>query len=199
MRTETIEHKIYTFNELSEDAKAKARDWYREGNSYDSFYSECVIEDAKEAAACFGLDIDKVYFSGFWSQGDGACFEGRYRYKAGWREALKAYAPKDETLQRIGEALQHAQRKHFYTLEANTKHRGHYYHSGCMSIEVENREERGRNIGYQETEISDALRGFADWIYRRLEEDYDYHNSDEAIDETIEANGYEFTEDGARY
>ena len=31
MRTEIIEKTYYTFDELSEDAKEKARAWYREG------------------------------------------------------------------------------------------------------------------------------------------------------------------------
>lgn len=34
MRTETITRKLYTFDELSETAKEKARDWYRDGSEY---------------------------------------------------------------------------------------------------------------------------------------------------------------------
>ena len=49
-----------------------------------------------------------------------------------------------------------------------------------------------------EDEITECLRDFANWIYKQLERDYDYQNSDDAVAETIEANDYEFTEDGER-
>ncbi len=44
--------------------------------------------------------------------------------------------------------------------------------------------------------VSELMRDFADWIYRQLLAEFDYQSSDEAIDETIEANEYEFTENG---
>ncbi len=39
-------------------------DWY-----------ESVYEHFKEMMSVIGIRVDKVYFSGFWSQGDGACFD----------------------------------------------------------------------------------------------------------------------------
>ena len=42
------------------------------------------------------------------------------------------------------------------------------------------------------------MREFADWIYGRLEEDYESQNSDENVDYILEANDYEFDEDGER-
>ena len=59
------------FDELSDEAKERAREWYRQGNCDDSFWSECTIDDAKEIGKYMGMNVDKVYFSGFWSQGDG--------------------------------------------------------------------------------------------------------------------------------
>lgn len=47
-------------------------------------------------------------------------------------------------------------------------------------------------------EIAETLRDYMHWIYRQLEKEYDYLNSDEAVDESIKANEYEFTEDGTR-
>lgn len=49
-----------------------------------------------------------------------------------------------------------------------------------------------------EDEITQLLRDFADWIYEQLEIAYDWENSDDNVAEIIEANGYEFTEDGAQ-
>jgi hypothetical protein len=45
-------------------------------------------------------------------------------------------------------------------------------------------------------EFRDLMRDFADWIYKGLEAEYDYRMSDEAVDEAMEVNEYEFTEEG---
>ena len=196
---------IYTFDELSDAAKEKAREWYRDGQlDYD--WWEFVYEQADTAAKHLGIDIDRkgkhtpaIYFSGFWSQGDGACFEGSYRYKKGWRKELAEYAPRIGTnieVWQIAEALQAVQARQFYKLEAACRHRGHYQHSGCMSVDVEHAEDRYRDIGDAEDDIRDALRLFADWIYGRLEQEHDWLTSDEQVDESIRANEYTFNEDG---
>ena len=90
------------------------------------------------------------------------------------------------------------QRKHFYHLIASMNHTGHYCHSGCMSVEVEHNEDRYRDIGDAEEEITQLMRDFADWIYERLSDEYDYQTSDEAVEEAIRANEYEFDEEGDR-
>jgi hypothetical protein len=194
----TIEKTIYTFDELSDKAKQRAREWYREVTQFDSFYFDSVIEDVKTVGAFFGIDIEKVYFSGFWSQGDGACFEGSYRYKPQWQKAIKGYAPKDAELLRIGKALQDAQKAHFYKIAATCKHSGYHYHSGCMNVDIEHLEDSYRDIKDSESDIKNALRAFADWVYRRLGDDYEYTNSNECVDENIIFNGYEFDENGER-
>ena len=136
-----------------------------------------------------------IYYSGFWSQGGGACFEGHYEYKAGAVKAVKEYAPLDKDLHRIVKALQDIQRKNFYQLTARCKHSGHYYHSGCMSVDVERSDGKEMTADAEET-VEECLRDFADWIYRQLENEYDYRTSEEACREAIEANDYEFTEKG---
>lgn len=195
----------YTFDELSDTAKEKAREWYRDGQlDYD--WWEFVYEQADTAASIIGIDIDRkgkntpaIFFSGFWSQGDGACFEGSYRYKKGWRSALlHEFGPGDtlNELLSIGQALQATQARHFYKLEATCRHRGHYQHSGCMSVEVTHTDSMYWDVGDAEDDIRDALRSFADWIYDRLEQEHDWLTADEQIDESIRANGYTFNEDG---
>lgn len=195
---EIMQTPVYTFDELSDQAKEKARDWWREG-ALDYDWWEFVCADAKNVAELFGLDIEHIYFSGFASQGDGACFEGGYRYKKGALAAVKAYAPQDTDLHDIVKALQAAQRKAFYKLGATTKHRGHYYHSGCMSVDVCHLDDRWRGIGSAEDDIAQSMRDFADWIYKQLEEAYNFETSDEIVDEHIAVNGYTFTEDGKRF
>ena len=145
-----------------------------------------------------GWEIDKVYYSGFWSQGDGACFEGTLRYNKGCAKLVESYAPLDKELHRIAKAWQSLQRRNFYALEASVKHRGHYYHEMCTVFDCE---DTRSNYGWMqnpeaEDDIKEIARDFMRWIYKRLEAEYEYSVSDEVVAENIIANGYEFTEDG---
>lgn len=46
--------------------------------------------------------------------------------------------------------------------------------------------------------LTEALRDFNRWIYKALEKEYEYLTSDEAVEESIRTNAYEFTKDGYR-
>lgn len=211
---EIIEVTLYRFDELSDHAKEKARSWFREriGDPdwyefiYDDFESICRllgIELRTSAVRLYGGGTREkpcIWFSGFWSQGDGACFEGRYRYRPGAVNAVRDHAPKDGELHRIARALQNAQKRNFYQLAADIRHRGRYAHSGSMEIDVERVAASQHPIAPgTEDEIVQALRDLADWLYRQLEREWEYQNSEECVDEGILANDYTFTADGARF
>lgn len=197
MREETI--KVFKFEELSDKAKEKAREWYREASQNDTFYAECVIEDVKEIAALMGIDIDKIYYSGFWSQGDGASYTGKYRYKKGALKAVKSHAPQDEELHRIAKELQDIQSKNFYKLSAHITRSGYYYHENTMRFDFMRDGEYLYTTMAWESDLKEVLRDYAIWIYKQLEKSYEWENGDENIDETIIMNEYEFTEDGKRF
>ena len=209
MRTETTTRTLYKFSELSPEAQQHALEEQSRAEA-ENFDYEYIFDDAATIADLFGLDIRQtretrmngehyyaptIYYSGFSSQGDGACFEGTYSYKAGALKAVKDYAGQDERLHRIVKALQEIQRKNFYQLTARTTHSGHYYHSGCMSVDVERQDEKEMTDDAEEM-VEECLRDFADWIYKQLENEYDYRTGEEACREAIEANDYEFTEKG---
>lgn len=211
MRTETRTRTLYKFSELSPEAQQHALEEHSRFESED-FDSEYIFDDAATIADLFGLDLDTrytplmngstrpeptMYYSGFSSQGDGACFEGRYKYKRGALKDVKGHAGRDKELHRIVKALQEIQRKNFYQLTARCKHSGHYYHSGCMSVDVERQDEKEMTDDAEET-VKECLRDFADWIYKQLEAEYDYRTGEESCREEIEANDYEFTEKGGR-
>jgi hypothetical protein len=141
-----------------------------------------------------------IWLSGFWSQGDGAAWEGVYSYRKSAAAELRAYAPKDQVLHRIAETLQAVQRQNFYRLRADVTHRGNYYHAFTMVVSVTREGAAVVEItGDAETVVTDALRDLANWLYRQLEQEYDHLSSDEAVDETLVANGYTFTEEGRRF
>ena len=157
----------------------------------DEFWSEGVLDDAKEIGKYMGMDIDRIYFSGFWSQGDGACFEGTWRAGDVQADKLKEYAPQDKKLHRIVDGLAELAKEYpdgYFTV----KHRGHYSHSGCTSFDVELPCEQEEELEYDspaykvlqvklgkdEDTLVELARDFMDWIYRTLEKEWDYQNSD---------------------
>jgi hypothetical protein len=73
----TIETKVYTFDELKPEAKEKAREWYKELDTYD-FLEEYMQELLLDLLAQNKIKCDspKVMYSLSYCQGDGAMFEG---------------------------------------------------------------------------------------------------------------------------
>ncbi len=198
MRTIWIEKEVFKFEELSDRAKDEVRHWLSDWD-----YFEWEYEDFARMAEILGIEIDtrpiklmgggyrsepKIFWSLSYSQSDYLVFEGRYRYAKGAVKRMKAET-NDETLIGIAEALQAAQRPYFYRLEAVMSTRRDY-----MVVEVMDREDSYREI--PDTEVESAMRDFAQWMYKCLQTEYEYRNSDEYIKETCDANNYEFDSNG---
>ena len=116
---------VYQFNELSDEAKDKAIENYRQAG-FDYEWWNYIFEDAKRMGVLMGITVDNIYFSGFSSQGDGACFEGSYEYQKGSVKAIREETgDSDKDLTAIAKGLQAEQRRNFYGLSASVKHRGH--------------------------------------------------------------------------
>lgn len=206
----TIETTVYQFDELTDEAKEKARDWYRSG-ALDYVWWDSVYENAANAADKLGITLRTklvklmnggtrqepcIWFSGFCSQGDGACFEGDYCYRKNSVKELMAEWPKDEKLHAIAKGLQDVQRRNFYKITAVVTHRDRYCHEHSVDIDV-TVDDRDYDKDTDDT-VAECLRDFMRWIYESLEAEHDWRLSDECVDEDITANEYEFTEDGHR-
>jgi hypothetical protein len=128
-----VETTVYRFDELSEEAKDKARAWYRETTSYED-WSEFVYDDFERICAILGVRLKTsvvrlcgggtrqkphIYFLGFSSQGDGACFEAVYSYERGAPSKIRQHAPPDAELHRIADALQAIQQRNIYQLTSS--------------------------------------------------------------------------------
>lgn len=72
---ETLEIKVYDIDELSEKAKEKALEKHRHWNTEMNDWWDCAYEGLYEKLKEKGFEDCKIWFSGFWSQGDGACFD----------------------------------------------------------------------------------------------------------------------------
>lgn len=192
MRTITTE--VYKFEELDEETQERVIENNRDIN-VDYQWWDFIYDDVKKIGKILGINIKNIYFSRFYSQGDGACFEGSYSYAKESVKKIKEYAPLDEELHKIAKDLYLLQKNHFYRLSANVEHSGHYYHEFCTNITVY--DDDYYDISDDTIEgMKEILRSFMQWIYSILEKECNYLTSDEAIKETIIANEYEFTEEG---
>ena len=208
-----VETPVYDFTELSDTARDKARTWFRETIDHD--WWDSVYDDFEQICPILGVTLATrtvrlmgggtrqkpcIWFSGFWSQGDGACFEGRYAYAPRAPLRIRDYAPQDTELHRIADALQALQRPNFYQLDGLLPADRPVLARLCDDVRRrprqpcrpgDRRSHRGRP--------GQALRDLANWLYRTLEREYEFQTSDETVDEGMSANGYTFTAEGRRF
>lgn len=181
----------------------KLIDKYRDINVDDGTeWWDCVYEQFKEDMAAIGVYVDRMYFSGFWSQGDGACFEG---YVTDWELFLKSLGHTNPHLITVA-------KKHW---TFSSKHHGHYYHENCTHFNDESislpegaddnewayynldaDEELRKAVALAqlaqfqgiERDFADAFKDHMRDLYCKLEKEYEYLTSDKAVWETLEAN-----------
>jgi hypothetical protein len=196
---------VYLYDELPTDgAKAKARDWYREGTVQDDFFAECVLDEAKSALKVLGYSVDNIYYSGFSSQGDGACFTGSF-YASDYDgngtngvQKLLIDRPTDKELHRMCAELERILLA-APSLSASIEKVGRYQHEYTVRFSVDLGEEfpgTAAEVLVIEDSFIGVSRDFMRWIYKALETDYNYSVSDDAVSENIRCNEYEFDVDG---
>lgn len=196
-------------SELDEDIQESICNKFREDNpEYPEYeWYEPVYEGFKEDMKQVGFGVDQIYFSGFWSQGDGACFEGNitdidkffdHFVKPHLSDYLKCrmmYQPDIEST--ITDCF-----------SCCTEHCGHYYHSNCMEVTIDAETVWEKDDGSEEKlfslddwrnmeeGITAALREYADNLFSSLRKDYEYLVSDEGIIEMLDANDHYFYSNG---
>ena len=201
MRTETI--KIYKFEELSNEAQEKAIEKFYDLNIYEGWWDsvyEMYMQDET------GFDIDKIYFSGFHSQGDGAMFGGSPN-----KDILHFITPnyRNEAYQKDWSKVIKLIKNGDINIYGSFKQYGHYYHSKSYSDNLDSEMTNdwyGKNYSNIEDicedileEIREHYENICNKIYHSLEQEHEYYTSKEAIEESIIANEYDFTESGEQY
>jgi hypothetical protein len=185
---------VYDFDELPEDIQDHAVEKLYDCNVDFSDWDEFILDEWKdEKLPAFGYIDPKIYYSGFSSQGDGACFTANVDALK-WIETHKA---KSE----LKALYNHINKGGYISINIETS--GRYCHEQTMSVNVE-LDDWGTDIPEKVQEQANQLerwiledaRGEARKIYKELEKDYDYATSREAIIETIEANEWTFDDRG---
>lgn len=165
---------------------------------------ECFREDMKAK----GIDVECMYFSGFWSQGDGACFAGGFDDV---RLFIDSHFKPDEypmIRKLLGEGG---------SVLLSVKQSGHYYHENCTSFSfdadtlenvmsiptdfhkqvVESMDEKlSTEVADFESASIEIFKNHMRDLYRRLEAEYDYLTSDEAVSEAVIANDLNDEDEG---
>lgn len=179
MKTKTIT--LYSFDELSEKAQQKAIKELYDINVDHKWY-DSTFDQLKSELSERGFDNAEIHFSGFWSQGDGACFDADI--------SLEKFCSDKRILAIAKEYC------HFHI--AKNSFANHYSHQRTRYVEYN---AVGKaNIDNALSELSKVIESqrlsLSHEIYRALEKEYDHLTSKEAIIETINANEWTFTKDG---
>jgi hypothetical protein len=165
---------------------------------------DCTYADFKVSMTAIGIDVEKMYFSGFCSQGDGACFEGRV-------EDWGLFLP---TVGITNDVVVEFIRNHW---SFRVEHDGHYYHENCTFFHTDmpnpDGEDdewfieryspygvddfrsvawlavlRGYDFSSTEETFRDAFKEHMRQLYKDLEAEHDHLTSDEVVWESLEAN-----------
>lgn len=159
----TIEVNLYSFDELSDEAKKKALDKLCDINTnYD--WWDYTYDDAVN----IGLKI--------------TAFDIRYRVIEG-EFMLSAPECAERIIEQHGKDCTTSKTAQTFLRELNDLTSGYDNIEDCPEDEIEDLEN-----SFLEDLLGDYL--------KILRDEYDYQCSEEAIVETIQANDYEFTEDG---
>ena len=159
---------------------------YIEISPFDGWYA-CTIEDfCDRICPHLGLDVSykDVEFSGFWSQGDGASFVGNFYLSDVVPADLKAACPTEVELHQLVEELAELAEAHPEIQGKVTRLSSRYSHSNTMVMAWSS------NNGYNdedteafaaadaETALLRIFRELANWLYSRLNAEYDFYQAD---------------------
>jgi hypothetical protein len=192
METITREYKVYKFEELEESAQQKALEKLSDINvDYD--WWDCEVDYFQsDKLKEIGFEDAKIQFSGFCSQGDGACFDARINLE----KIIKHL--NDKRFNRLLPLI-----KEGYVSMAIERNSFGYHYSHertryvSLSCDLSEKYTRLNRLASLLLDYVEELRlDLSHEIYTSLEKDYYYLTSEEAIKETIEANEYTFLESG---
>jgi hypothetical protein len=149
-----------------------------------------ILDDCREILEHIGIAVDDIFYTGFWSQGDGACFTGTLTLEPTALEWVKGNCPTDSTL--------HANAKDILDCLAalpeepavHMTHHGHYYHEKSIAFQWEydtDDETLNRWIAAHsedeltglEESVQTSLRALMRWVYSTLKSGYDWQTSEE--------------------
>ena len=201
----TINIKAYRYDELSEEAKERVLKEQRHVNVRFNDWHDLIIDAWKFSLEEFAFFAPKIYFSGFYSQGDGACFECDSIYTDKLFEAVKSeintFSQGFQDFFKTQETALSTFMEDYVSFTIETRiHR--YCHENTRYIDwnVYGTDKKSEYFEHFIDEIGEWLeekrKTFCKEIYQQLEEEYENQTSDESVIYTVSSDEYEFLEDG---
>lgn len=180
-------------------------DKYRDINVDFGDWSDSVIENFKERVLEYGIDCERVYYTGFYSQGDGACFDGYVRDQQKFLDTLtnndqqvytgiRALLKSGECDAFLSSWSRLGQHNHEYCLHHTLDFDGleNNLPWGAPEFLEEVAETLDLKADKELDELEDSIREFVrdlcKELYKELENAYEFLTSDEMVAEAIEAN-----------
>ena len=176
----TIQTTVYEYDELSPEAQAKAREWYRDIPEVVDL--EFVVDEIHTTLTTLGFDVvrDAIHYSISYSQGDYAGFSGTYQHP----EKPVQLDTEDLDLSAIVEGLAKIASETSEPLYGRIRLSNY----GNMLVDDDNHDL-----------LADYVLRLGHWMYDRLSAEVDYQLSDEVVVEMLRANEYTFTAGGERF
>lgn len=189
MQTITVD--LFKFDELSDEAKKVAIEWFR-GIVNEDMSLLGFTDDCERQAAEAGFDNAKVRYSLGYSQGDGVSFKAEIDVKKFLKLANSTLSDK-----KIEIIASHCE----YVCKGNE---GRYAFANKSDIDLWLDSNKSKPniealVAKTMTLIEDTYMDLCHEFEKQGYADIDYQNSDESITETIEANEYDFTANGKRF
>ena len=206
----TIQLELFSFNELSDVAKAKAIESERNSENLEYHYSG-EVEYYQDVLKHIGFTNVEISFSGFYSQGDGASFTADYDSSLINLDELKNHNTELYSLMaRIDSVFGESGLTSDNIITASVKRVSrHYSHHNTVAIDdiAINGEDEWITEDSKVYKAFEAIENYLSSlkddicciIYNNLEKEYEYQTSDEYIAELLTINDYYFLEDGTFY
>lgn len=181
------------FQDLSEDAQQRILDerrhWNTDGHDWWDGCFDWFVELLGKAGLSFDYEKKEpvIRFSGFWSQGDGCSFKGRWCIKPEHRlAALMHVAEYPELLSAVRALVAADTRYKGITVWSDFRNSRHVHENTMqfdIGVEINEDPYDIESPEDELAEVCEAMRGIARWMYNRLEKEYDYLTSDECLKE----------------
>lgn len=197
-----VEKCLYKFSELSEAAKARACDDYARAVAED-FDAYTVIHDACDIGAMLGLDMrqarrqqvngDFFYAPSIYHTDRGVVFDAEFSYSKGSTKAIRKEFPQAADLHDLADRLAAIQRRYFFTIRGEIS--ADFFGGNFMSVSsYSSLREVSKS---DEEDLQQIFSEFADWIFYRIRDEYEYQTSREAAEDFLAGNDEEqYDEEG---
>jgi hypothetical protein len=168
-KVKTIETTVYQFKELSDEAKEKAREWYRDGALDYEWWDFTYLDAADIGLKITEFDLDRN------------------------RHAKGNFT---ESAEDVAKAIKE---NHGPDCETYKTAQAYLVELAAVKTEAEKDEDYNTGDDLDTDDIDrEFLHSLLEDYSIMLQHEYEYLLSDESVDETIMANEYTFTEEGKR-